>query len=365
MHARQTIPQDRYADTVVQECAARAPLFSGRRAQTLYFGGGTPSLWRPDCVERVVAEIRRTFQLATDSEITLEANPDLLPGETLAALLKAGINRLSLGAQSFSTKSLQLLGRLHQGETIRQAMKNARAVGFQNISIDLMFALPEQSTRALDRELDQVLALKPDHISLYSLTIESRTAFAALVRDKKMVPLEDDKQAALYEQIQRRLGEAGFEQYEISSYARPGKRSVHNSNYWRQGEYLGLGSGAHSHRMIDNGGSERFSNPRSVDDYFAMTFDETWPSTKFGSYETLDRAQVEREAIWLGLRELDGIDRRVFQGRFGADLVIRHGPVVDRLVEQNLIYVTNERIALSSRGVLFADEIGARFLSEP
>jgi oxygen-independent coproporphyrinogen-3 oxidase len=369
-HARERIPHDAYADAVVRELAARGPLFAGRQAVSIYFGGGTPGLWRADCVARVLRALRAEFAVAVGAEVTIEANPGELEREQLDALLLAGCNRLSLGVQSLEPRHLVTLGRLHGVSEPVEAVSKARAAGFSNLSLDLMFALPSQTLAELDRDLDRMLALAPDHLSIYNLTVEARTPFGAMQREGTLRLPDTGLQAEMFEQVNARMADAGFAHYEISNYARPGREAVHNSLYWRQGEYLGLGSSAHSHRQVRGPlglVGERFSTVRSVDDYFARAPRSADPLCEIAddpavaSYERLPPEAVEREAMWLGLRLLAGISRDDHHARHGVDPVVRHEAVIARLREEGLLE-GDERLRLTRRGVLFADEVGARFL---
>jgi oxygen-independent coproporphyrinogen-3 oxidase len=351
VHARQRIPHERYADAVLAELALRAPLFAGRRAVSLYFGGGTPGLWQADQIARVVDGVRTTFALA--GEVTVEANPDDLPRPQLDALRAAGVNRLSIGVQSFQPRHLHTLGRLHGADEARAAVRQARAAGFDNLSLDLMFALPAQTLAELDADLHELLALEPDHVSIYNLTVEERTAFSALAKRGLLHVPENSVAAEMYERVMARLATAGLQHYEISSYARPGKGAVHNTLYWTGGEYLGLGCSAHSLRR-DGGAGVRFAVVRNVDEYLK--------EPRLVQEERLEPAALEREAVWLGLRLLDGIDRAGHVRRFGVDPVTAHAAEVARLADEGLVEVSPERLRLTPRGVLFADEVGARFL---
>jgi oxygen-independent coproporphyrinogen-3 oxidase len=353
VHARQRIPHERYADAVLHELAVRAPLFDGRRAVSLYFGGGTPGLWRPDCLGRVVAGVRERFSLDAAAEVTVEANPDDLPREQLDALFAAGVNRLSIGIQSFQPRHLHTLGRLHGPDEARRAVRDARAAGFANLSLDLMFALPAQTLAELDADLGELLALEPDHVSIYNLTVEDRTAFGALERRGLLHVPESSVAAEMYERVMARLSAAGLGHYEISSYARPGRRAVHNTLYWTGGEYLGLGCSAHSLRREGRAGV-RFSVVRNVDEYLK--------DPKIVQEERLEPDALEREAVWLGLRLLDGIDRAAHARLHGCDPAERHPAELSRLSAEGLVEIGPERIRLTPRGVLFADEVGARFL---
>jgi putative oxygen-independent coproporphyrinogen III oxidase len=354
VHARARIPHEGYAAAVRRELDLRAPLYAGRALTSVYFGGGTPGLWRADCLGEVLRAVRATFAAAGPVEVTVEANPDDLPAAHLEALAAAGVNRLSLGAQSLQDKHLRSLGRTHGAGEVERAVAAARAAGIERLSVDLMFALPAQTLTELEADLAGVLALEPDHLSVYNLTIEDRTAFGGLQRAGMLSVPDSGVAADMFERIHARLGGAGFDHYEISSWARPGRRAVHNTLYWTGGEYLGLGCSAHSFRRLPEGGGERFSVARSVDQWLS--------EPAIVTHERLDAAALEREAVWLGLRLLDGIDRAAHRRLHGLDAVAAHQAEVARLVGEGLLEVTAERIRLTARGALFADEVGARFV---
>ena len=354
VHARARIPHEQYARAVERELADRASLFAGRRLASVYFGGGTPGLWRADCLGDVLAAVRAAFPADGDIEVTVEANPDDLPREQLDGLRQAGVTRLSLGVQSLEPKHLATLGRTHARGEAERAVADARAAGFDNLSLDLMFGMPSQTLTELESDLAGVLAMEPEHVSVYNLTVEDRTAFGGLQRAGLLSVPDSGVCAEMYERIDARLTAAGLGHYEISSWARPGRRAVHNTLYWTGGEYLGLGCSAHSFRRLPDGGGERFSVARSVDEWLRA------PSV--AQRETLDAAALEREAVWLGLRFLDGIDRAAHARLHGVDPVAAHADEVARLVAEGLVAVTPERLALTARGVLFADEVGARFV---
>jgi oxygen-independent coproporphyrinogen-3 oxidase len=355
VHARARIPHEPYAQAVRRELDVRAPLFAGRTLGSVYFGGGTPGLWRADCLGEVLAAVRATFpSTSAEIEITVEANPDDLPRAQLDGLRAAGVNRLSLGVQSLSDKHLHTLGRSHGRAEAERAVAEARAAGFERLSIDLMFGMPSQTLTELEADLAGVLAMAPDHVSVYNLTVEDRTAFGGLQRAGLLSVPDSGVCAEMYERIDGRLSGAGFQHYEISSWARPGRRAEHNTIYWTGGEYLGLGCSAHSFRRLESGGGERFSVARSVDDWLREPAVVT--------HETLDAAALEREAVWLGLRLVDGIERAAHLRLYAVDPVEAHAGEVARLVDEGLVTVTPERLALTARGVLFADEVGARFV---
>lgn len=364
-HARERIPHEEYAAAVLRELQVRAPLFPGRRAASIYFGGGTPGLWKAECVAQVLAAVKNAFDALPDAEVTLEANPGELPYQQLASLRLAGVTRLSLGVQSLQPRHLHALGRLHGTEEPREAVANARRAGFDNLSLDLMFGLMGQTMDELDRDLDGLLSLEPEHLSIYNLTVEERTPFGAMKREGSLILPDSGICADMFERVRERMLAAGFEHYEISNYARPGRRAVHNTLYWQGDEYLGLGSSAHSYRR-QAGVGERFATVRSVDDWFAqvprMGEGPIDKDSGLQLYERLDAEALEREAMWLGLRLLDGIERSKHSEKHGRDPAERHAGELEKLAREGLVEVSADRVRLTRRGVLFADEVGARFI---
>jgi oxygen-independent coproporphyrinogen-3 oxidase len=392
IHVRRTIPHRRYADAVARELARRAPLYAERELVSIYFGGGTPSLWEPDCVAAVVRAIRAALPSRIAPEVTLEANPDDLPRERLDAYREAGANRLSIGVQSFAPSQLVVLGRTHDAAQARRAVADARAAGYARLSLDLMYALPGQDPAALERDLDELCALAPDHVSIYQLTVEERTPFGASARRGSLRLPEPALQADLADAVDARLRAAGYAHYEVSSYARPGARAVHNALYWSGGEWVGLGCAAHSFRRIldGSGGGERWSTVKNVDEYLRrvealppgnesnvraeegptlpLPPETPWTSTLAGDpllahHEPLAADTLAREAMWLGLRQLeDGVDRAGYAARHGADPVARFPVEVERLRAAGLLAVDGARLRLTRRGALLADEVALHFL---
>lgn len=352
----QDIPHDRYADGVLAELAARAPRFPGRTLRSIYFGGGTPALWRPDALARVVAGVRATWS-HSDIELTVEANPLDCSDAALASLRAIGVNRLSIGAQSFDDGELVALGRDHDGARALHALAAARRAGFDDVSLDLIFALPGRTVADWRRTLDRAIAAAPDHLSVYQLTIESATSFGAAVRKGSMQPVPDELSAALFEEAHARLTAAGWEHYEVSAYARPGRRARHNSSYWHGAEYLGLGNGAHSfwrpapdlgvrwaaHRSVIRWLSGRPSPADAplVDDELVAEVIEQ------------DARALADDALWLGLRTSDGVPRAALLGREAA---------LAPLLAAGWISVDDQRVRPTPAGMLFADEIAARLL---
>ncbi|MEM9177897.1 MAG: radical SAM family heme chaperone HemW, partial [Myxococcota bacterium] len=239
--------EDRYVVDLLSELSARAEHFAGRALASVYFGGGTPALFRPESIERLVAAIGDTFPAAeVPPEVTLELNPSTVERARLPGFRAAGVNRLSIGVQSFDDGLLKRLGRAHRASVAEETLAAARAADFDDLSLDLIFAGPGQSAADLDRDLDRVIDFRPEHVSTYELTFEPQTPFGRAVADGRMAPPDEDLAAAMIERVEQRLESAGYARYEISSYARPGRRARHNARYWQRQAVLGLGLGAHS-----------------------------------------------------------------------------------------------------------------------
>jgi len=360
--ARAEIPHDRYADAVVAELAARAPWFhagpSAPRLVSIYFGGGTPGLWRPDALARVIEAGRQAFAAAgTSLEITVEANPGEVDDARARAWRAVGVNRLSLGVQALDDRLLAALGRNHGGAAGAAAVRAARAAGFDNLSVDLMFALPGQSLDDWRRAIDGVLALEPEHVSAYALTIERGTPFGARARKGELVVPDDEAAATMQELVRDTLAAAGFTQYEVSSYARPGRRAVHNSLYWSGAPYLGVGASAASFRPLADGTAWRFSNPRATDTYLKAAAAGNPPAAHT---ERRQAADLENEAVWLALRTADGLDRARHVQRFGAGAEVGREAELANCAARGWLVVTPEAIRPTPAGLLFADELAAR-----
>jgi putative oxygen-independent coproporphyrinogen III oxidase len=291
------------ADAIVRDLEGQAVLTGPRRLVSIFFGGGTPSLMRPEWAARIVETARRLWAPAEQVEITLEANPTDAEAERFAAFADAGVNRLSLGVQSFDDGALRFLGRNHDAAEARRAAKMAREQ-FEQLSLDLIYALPDQTPRAWSAQIDAALAFEPDHISPYQLTIEAGTAFGRAAARGTLVPSSADTGADLYEMTQTRLGDAGFEAYEVSNHAQgPGARSRHNLAYWRGEDYVGAGPGAHGRIAI---GDARTATEaaRSVTAYIEAV---KKTGVGFASREPLTTREAALERLLMGLRTHEGV----------------------------------------------------------
>ena len=360
---RAEIPHDAYADAVVVELAARARWFEGAGPLvSIYFGGGTPGLWRPEALGRVIAAARGTFGASpdADSEITVEVNPGETDAGHLRALHGEGVNRLSIGLQALEDRLLVALGRNHDAAAGPAAVAAARAAGFDDVSIDLIFGVPGQSLDDWRRAVDAALALAPTHVSAYALTIERGTVFGARDRAGQLPRPDDEAVAAMFEHARSAFAAGGLAPYEVSSYARPGRRARHNQLYWALAPYLGLGASAASFRPLADGGGWRFSNPRATDVYLAAAR-AGGGSPPARHVERRTAADLENEAVWLGLRTVDGIDRAAHRARHGSDPLAGREAARAWASAAGWLVVDESRVRLTPAGVLFADEIAGRF----
>jgi len=329
------------------ERAASDPRFTGRRVETIYFGGGTPSLLAPSTVERLLRVVHGAFDVSGEAEISLESNPDGLDAERLAGLRAAGVNRLTLGWQSFDDGRLRRLGRTHTAAENAAAMRLARAAGFENVAADLMFGLPGQSAEDWQRELGEASALGPDHVSAYELTMEEGTRFHER-RGRLDLPGEDAR-AEMFEAADDVLSEVGIVRYEISNFARPGRECRHNLSGWRSGDCLGVGPSAASHV-----GSARWTNVRDLDAWLAAI---AAGETVANEPEVLDEETWAAEDLYLGLRTVAGIDAESRLARVPAPAAARLRDRIDRATATGLVARDGPTIRLTRRGFLLADTV--------
>ena len=384
--------RERYVEALCAEIRARGKEYSGRTVTSIFFGGGTPSLLLPAQISGIMDVIRETFPVASDAEVTMECNPgtvkstekpegesrqgnsdsekkqesskgeelrgNMAEEERLAGYLKAGINRLSIGLQSANDEELKLLGRIHDYEAFLRTYQAARAAGFSNVSVDLMNALPGQTLESWKETLEKVLALKPvpEHLSVYSLILEEGTRFftwngEGKFTGKLQIPSEElDRE--MYAHTGKRLREAGFEQYEISNYAREGRECRHNYGYWIRKEYLGLGLGAAS--LLDE---IRYSNETDLEKYLK---DPLAGRTA----QSLGRKEQMEEFLFLGLRTCRGVKRKEFLECFGEPLDQYWQAVIEKNVADGLLLDEGEGIRLTARGMDLSNYVSAQFLLE-
>jgi oxygen-independent coproporphyrinogen-3 oxidase len=337
-------------EAIVKELELQKNYLQGVPLETVYFGGGTPSLLSRREMLAILDGIRRFHALSSTAEVTLEANPDDLGVEKLAELRELGVNRLSIGVQSFDDKILRYFNRSHSSQQSHMCIADARKAGFDNISIDLIYGIPGLDHDNWLHNIQASLALNPEHISAYSLTIEEKTVFGKQVAKGRLNPMPEELVAVQFEMLMSEMESARYEHYEISNFSKLGHRSRHNTSYWEQKPYLGVGPSAHSY----NGRSRRFNianNPLYVKALGEgrLPFEE----------ETLTPSNIINEFIMTRLRMKDGLDLAQLKEKFGYDLTTAHRAYLDSLHEMEKIEYRKQVMVLTNKGKLLADKISA------
>jgi oxygen-independent coproporphyrinogen-3 oxidase len=368
-YAAPEIPHAAYADAVIAEVRARAAAHAleGRPLVSVYFGGGTPGLWEPTALRRVLDAIGTTFTLdPRAAEITVEVNPGSVDAAALPRLRDAGANRLSIGVQSLRDDALRRLGRLHSSTEALATLERGRAAGFEEVSLDFMFGLPQQDITEWRHDLETIVSLSVPHLSTYQLTVEDGTPLSDWVRRGQVVMPSNEDEAAFFDVTRAVLRAAGYEHYEVSNFARPRHRAVHNSIYWLGGEWLGVGAGAHGflRTSSDFAGAppgaagvrwaDEDDPPRYMARSLAGELPEAWR-------EWPDPSTLVLEELMTGLRWLDGLDLGAFTTRTGVDLRVRFSRVIAGLATDGLAYVAGERLRLTEAGLLLLNTVVRRF----
>ena len=336
--------REAYIDAVCREMRAQAAFFGRRRVKTVFFGGGTPTLLTGAQVQAIMDTLRACFDLLPDAEITMEGNPGTLTQENLAAYRAAGVNRLSLGVQSMEDDLLFAIGRIHTAAQAREAVRMAREAGFENLNLDLMYGLPGQTNAQWEHTLREAVALSPEHLSCYSLILEEGTPLQIQAQAGTCAPLPDEDAICEMDDItQRLLGRAGYAQYEVSNYAKPGWACRHNIVYWECLPYLGLGLGAHS----DMDG-RRFYNPDDWEGYMQLAGEHGAEREQEGENSREDRMF---ERMMMGLRMTQGVDTVRFSRDFGAEPEAVWPTQIKRFFAQGLMEREGGRLRLSPRGM--------------
>jgi putative oxygen-independent coproporphyrinogen III oxidase len=346
------LAEDRYVDALEQDIQSQSLEVSGRDIISLFLGGGTPSLFSPEAIGRVIAAARKHLTVAADVEITMEANPGTIERGRFAEYRAVGINRVSLGAQTFDPRRLEILGRIHSPDETRHAAEELHSAGIENFNLDLMYALPGQDITAALRDVEAAIALAPMHLSHYQLTLEPGTVFAAKPPD---LP-SDDIAAGILTACTDRLAEAGFAQYEVSAYARPGRRCRHNLNYWNFGDYLGVGAGAHGKLTFLPGSVVRTTHAREPRRYLTSV-----PAT--ATRASVPAEQLPFEFMLNALRLVEGFEVSTFSERTGIPWE-RMTAKVDALVKRQLLVVEGTRLRSSYLGLQFLNDVLLSFLAE-
>jgi oxygen-independent coproporphyrinogen-3 oxidase len=351
--------QNDFLAALEREIGRHASAWKETEFATVFYGGGTPSLLSPGEFERINGALRGAFRILPGSEWTVEANPGTITRASLEGYRTSGINRLSFGIQSFDERELRFLGRIHDATQAEESVGLARDAGFDNVSVDLIYSLPGQTREGWRSTLDRAIALSPDHISAYSLIVEHNTPLSRLVNTGRVVPNPAEAEAALYEETMTTLEAAGFEHYEVSNYALPGRRSRHNSAYWQHLPYLGLGPSAHSFLPGEGWRSaRRRSNVANVSTYIARI---TAGEDPVSFSEDLTRHDLINERLFLGLRS-DGLDASRFAADFGEPIPGMSAEILDELCRAGKVVREGSAYRLTSDGYLLCDEIAARIL---
>ena len=345
---------ERYTDAVIADICEEAALASSRPVESIFLGGGTPSLFSPQQIGRILDACRQSLDLVIDCEITMEANPGTIERGSLRAYREAGVTRLSIGAQTFDPDILTTLGRIHGPSEIRDAVEEARDAAYESINVDLMFALPGQTPDMAARDLEALIRLEPQHVSYYQLTLEPNTVFHR--RPPAGLPNDDDawRIQSLGHSL---LADAGYEQYEISAFSRPGHRSRHNLNYWQFGDYLAAGAGAHGKLTRTAGDIERYVKPMHP----LVFIEQVEQNAVDRSTRIVDPADLDLEFMLNGLRLTDGISIDLFRQRTGRDPVAIAAKI-DVAVADGLLHAEDGTWRPTADGFRLLNELQARFL---
>ncbi|MEW6141880.1 MAG: radical SAM family heme chaperone HemW [Chloroflexota bacterium] len=369
-----------YLSALEGETRLWSPLLTTYSFSTVYIGGGTPTILNSQQLTRLVQVLRESFNVSQEVEITVEANPESISGPVLHSLNSIGVNRLSIGIQSFIDSELKILGRPHTAADALRAYRTARETGFENVNIDLIYGLPYQTLLDWHNTVGQAVSLHPEHLSLYALTLEPQTPLAQTIARGLLPEPDTDLAARMYQLAEGVLADAGYHHYEISNWALTGRECRHNVNYWKNGEYIGLGAGAHSHLM-----SCRFANVDSPFEYecrlrqhecnppegllkeflvempWQALASSGWPVAAF---ERLDRATVVSDLLMLGLRLTDGIDMTSLLSHLNRSIELACKDEISRLTADGLIENRGQVIKLSARGRLLSNEVFVRLLRQ-
>lgn len=342
-----------YAGVLASEIAFRASQLEGLNVNSIYMGGGTPTLIDPTYIDAMLTAVDKHFSIASDAEVSMEANPETVNVKQLTELKRAGVNRLSIGFQSLDDDRLLVLGRKHSAQQAVNAFRMAREAGFDNVSTDLIFGVPGQSLAAWAITLEQVASLEPDHLSCYGLIVEPNTVLEREMESGLIRATDEDLQADMFMYTIESLVESGYEHYEISNYAKPGKSCKHNLTYWDNYDYIGFGAGAHSKLK-----GKRFCNLRAVDDYIQAAGTHSYVA------EQIDLSVEDEmsETVFLGLRKIKGIDLEWFEGRFGRSVYDVYGAEVDALTRDGLLTERDGSLKLTHKGILLGNEVFSRFV---
>jgi oxygen-independent coproporphyrinogen-3 oxidase len=348
---RANVPEKEYLEALVRQLGAEG--LAGREVTSIYFGGGTPSLMSPEFFKSIIESVRERFDVARDVEVSCEVNPKTADASWFEGARRAGITRASIGVQSFSDELLLGLGRIHTAEDAMQAIAEAQDAAFDSVGVDLMFGIQGETITVLEDDVRTAMTFQPEHISAYQLTLEEGTPLYERIKGRDSGLGTRDSEDEILEQMRivaRMLSRGGWNRYEISNFARQGFECRHNMNYWRYGEYLGLGAAATS--FVSN---RRWTQVRDVNEYMEGR-------GELAESEEIDLQTAMAEFCFLGLRTMNGIDSKIFRERFGKDLEEEYGEVCRKLIDDDLILKGEGRIRLTQRGVELSNQVFERFL---
>lgn len=344
--------QGKYIEALKKEIKENAKKAINHIVTTIYIGGGTPSYIDSKKIYEILESVKENYDVSDTAEVTIEVNPGTVTKEKLTDYYSARVNRLSIGLQSTNDDLLKQIGRIHTYEQFLQGYNLAREVGFNNINVDLMLGLPNQTKEILKKSLNEVISLNPEHISVYSLILEEGTILEKLVNEKKLTLPSEETERAMYWQVKNTLEQNGYKHYEISNFAKLGYESKHNMNCWEQKEYLGFGVAAHSYYN-----KTRYSNTEDIEQYINARFKHSQII-----HETQNTEEEQKEYMMLGLRKIDGVSISNFKNKFVANPIYIFRKELNKLVEEELIEVDIDSIKLTNKGLDFANMVWEEFV---
>lgn len=347
--------QGKYVETVINEIK-NITHKEKYTVTTIYLGGGTPSILNPDYIKNILQEIKSSFEILDDAEITIEINPGTVNEEKLKKYKEYGINRLSIGLQSANDKILKKIGRIHDYKQFEETFFYARKCGFKNINVDLMIGLPTQAVEDVKQTLEKIIQKNPEHMSVYSLIIEEGTIIEKLINENKLQLPDEETERIMYWTVVNELKENGYNQYEISNFSKKTYESKHNTNCWKQKQYIGLGTSAHSYLN-----KKRYSNTNNIEEYI-KNIQENNISKNITIYEEQTEESTMNEYMLLGLRMIQGININEFKQKFKIDPTIKYKEILEKLQKENLIQITKTSIKLTKQGIDFGNIVWEEFI---
>lgn len=347
--------QEKYVETVINEIK-NITHKEKYTVTTIYLGGGTPSILNPNYIKNILQEIKSSFEILDDAEITIEINPGTVNEEKLKRYKEYGINRLSIGLQSANDKILKNIGRIHDYKQFEETFFYARKCGFKNINVDLMIGLPTQAIEDVKQTLEKIIQKNPEHISVYSLIIEEGTIIEKLINENKLQLPDEETERIMYWTVVNELKENEYNQYEISNFSKKTYESKHNTNCWKQKQYIGLGTSAHSYLN-----KKRYSNTNNIEEYI-KNIQENNISKNITIHEEQTEESTMNEYMLLGLRMIQGININEFKQKFKIDPTIKYKEILEKLQKENLIQITETSIKLTKQGIDLGNIVWEEFI---